>query len=174
MRKIITTSLVAIALLSTTALAEKTKTDATTQTNEDTVIGTVDGINIMKSEANKFLKVITPKGQETKAFDKLEKKQQEAIVKNLAPGVLIKTKAQKEVSQEEKEQLVANYWMQKNMADIKVTDKEVKDIYDKNKKLYVKDKKQLTFDEVKEFIKMQFKQQKLVANVMKTAKVVVK
>ncbi|KIM12972.1 MAG: hypothetical protein KU38_03410 [Sulfurovum sp. FS08-3] len=172
MKKIITTSLVAIALLSTAAVAEKTQTPVKTQ--EDTVIGTVDGINIMKSEANKFLSAITPKGQETKTFDKLEKKQQEAIVKNLAPGVLIKTKAQKEVSQEEKEQLAANYWMQKNMADIKVTDKEVKDIYDKNKKLYVKDKKQLTFDEVKEFIKMQLKQQKLVANVMKTAKVVVK
>lgn len=162
MKKFITTSLVAVALLSTSALAK------------DSVIGTVDGHNIMKSEANKFLKAITPKGQESKVFDKLEKKQKEALVKNLAPGVLIKNKAQKDITNEEKEQLVANYWMQQKMVDIKVEDKEAKEIYTKNKKMYIRDKKQLKFEDVKEFIKMQLKQKKLVDKVMKKAKVVVK
>jgi len=162
MKKIITTSLVALALLSTSALAK------------DAVIGTVDGINIMKSEADKFLKAIAPDAKSAKVFDKLDKKQKDAIVKNLAPGVLIKTKAQKEITTEEKEQLVANYWMQKKMADIKVSDADAKKIYTENKKMYVKDKKQLTFDQVKEFIKLQLKQKKLVDQVMAKAKVVIK
>ncbi|MEA2027425.1 MAG: hypothetical protein U9N49_00415, partial [Campylobacterota bacterium] len=123
MKKIITTSLVAVALLSTSALAK------------DAVIGTVNGHKIMKSEANKFLKAVTPKEKEVLTFDKLDKKQKDAIVKNLAPGVLIKNKAQKEVSAEEKEQVIANYWMQTKMADIKVDDKEAKEVYTKNKKM---------------------------------------
>jgi hypothetical protein len=165
MKKIITTSIVAIALLTTSALAEAKSSD---------VVGTVDGINITKSEANKFLVAITPKGKEAMTFDKLEKNQKDSIVKNLAPGILIKTKAQKEITGEEKEQLIANYWMQKKMADMKATDKEAQDIYTKNKKMYVKDKKQLEFKDVKDFIKMQIKQKKLIDSVMEKAKVVVK
>jgi tellurite resistance protein len=161
MKKIITTSIVAIAL-------------ATTMVNaKDKVIGTVGGINITEAEANKFLTAITPKGKKTILFADLSRKDKDTIVKNLAPGTLIKSKAQKEVSQDEKEQIIANYWMQKKLADFKATDSEAKKIYTKNKKSYVKNKKQLTFKEVKEFIKMQIKQKKLVDSVMKNVKVVI-
>lgn len=165
MKKIITTSIVAVALLTTSAFAEK---------KADDVIGTVNGFNITKTEANKVLELMTKKGEKAPTFDSLDKKQKKAMVQNLAPGILIKNKSAKEVTEEEKSQLVANYWMQKNMADIKVEDKEAKEIYTKNKKLYKKDKKQLEFKDVKEFIKMQIKQKKLVDKVMKDAKVVVK
>ena len=161
MKKIITTSIVAIALATTMVSAK------------DKVIGTVDGIKITETEANKFLTAITPKGKKTILFADLSKKDKDSIVRNLAPGTLIKAKALKEVSTEEKEQIVANYWMQKKLADFKATDTEAKKIYNKNKKSYVKNKKQLTFNDVKEFIKMQIKQKKLVDSVMKKAKVVI-
>jgi len=174
MKKLITTSIVAVALLSTSAMAEKKADVAKKDAVKETVIGTVNGHKITQVEANKVLELMTKKGEKALTFDKLDKKQKDAIVKNLAPGVLIKNKAQAEVSEEEKSQIVANYWMQKKMADMKATDKEAKEIYTKNKKFYKKDKKQLKFEDVKDYIKMQIKQKKLVDSVMKKAKVVVK
>jgi len=119
MKKIITTSIVAIALATTMLSAT------------DKVIGTVNDINITEVEANKFLTAITPKGKKTTLFADLSTKDKDSIVKNLAPGTLIKSKALKEVSTEEKEQIIANYWMQKKLADFKATDKEAKVIFKK-------------------------------------------
>jgi len=161
MKNIFKTSLLTLALVTTSSVAGD-------------VIGTVNGLKITKQEANKFLKAITPKDKKAQTYDKLDDKQKKAIVQNLAPGILIKNKATKAVTADEKEQLVANYWMQKELAKYKATDSEAKAVYEKDKKTYQAKGKQLTFDKVKDFIKMQLKQKKLVDALMKKAKVVIK
>lgn len=161
MRHILKTSILTLGLITTSTIAGD-------------VIGTVNGLDITKVEANKFLKAITPKDKKVQSYDKLDKEQQKSIVQNLAPGILIKNKAEKSVTKEETEQLVANYWMQKELAKYKATDTEAKAVYEKDKKTYQAKGKQLTFDKVKDFIKMQLKQKKLIDALMKKAKVVIK
>jgi hypothetical protein len=161
MNKILKTSVLAIVL-------------ATSSTIAADVIGTVDGLDITKTEANKFLKAVTPKDKKVQTYDKLDKDQKKSIIQSLAPGILIKNKAKKSVTKEEIEQLVANYWMQKELAKYKATDSEAKAVYDNDKKIYQAKGKQLTFDKVKDFIKMQLKQKKLIDALMKKAKVVIK
>jgi len=161
MNKILKTSVLAIVL-------------ATSSTIAGDVIGTVDGLDITKTEANKFLKAVTPKDKKVQTYDKLDKDQKKSIIQSLAPGILIKSKAEIAVTKEEKEQLIANYWMQKELAKYKATDAEAKAVYEKNKKTYQAKGKQLTFEKVQDFIKMQLKQKKLIDALMKEAKVVIK
>ncbi len=161
MNKILKTSVLAIVL-------------ATSSTIAGDVIGTVDGLDITKTEANKFLKAVTPKDKKVQTYDKLDKDQKKSIIQSLAPGILIKSKAEIAVTKEEKEQLIANYWMQKELAKYKATDAEAKTVYEKNKKTYQAKGKQLTFEKVQDFIKMQLKQKKLIDALMKEAKVVIK
>ena len=137
------------------------------------IIGTVNGYNIRKIKADKFLKIAT-KGK-IKDFDRLPKKQREEIVKNLAATTLIEVRSRKEVTKAEKNKLAAQYWMGKQLKSIKVSKTEAKKFYNKNKKAF-KDKKgkQLTFKKVEEYIIMTIRQQKFSKNLMKKAKIVIK
>jgi len=137
------------------------------------IIGTVNGYNIRKKKADKFLEIAT-KGK-IKDFDRLPKKQREEIVKNLAATTLIEVRSRKEVTKAEKNKLAAQYWMGKKLKAIKVTKAEAKKFYNKNKKVF-KDKKgkQLTFKKVEEYIIMTIRQQKFSKNLMKKAKIVIK
>ena len=138
-----------------------------------TIIGTVNGYNIRKVKADKFLKIAT-KGKITD-FDRLPKKQREEIVKNLAATTLIEVRSRKEVSKAEKNKLAAQYWMGKKLKSIKVSKTEAKKFYNKNKKAF-KDKKdkQLIFKKVEDYIIMTIRQQKFSKNLMKKAKIVIK
>ncbi|MBL0721757.1 MAG: hypothetical protein JJV88_04175 [Sulfurovum sp.] len=89
-----------------------------------TIIGTVNGYNIRKSKADKFLGIAT-KGK-IKDFDRLPKKQREEIIKNLAATTLIEVRSRKEVTKVEKNKLAAQYWMGKKLKSIKVSKSEAK------------------------------------------------
>jgi hypothetical protein len=148
-------------ILSTTTIMAKTA-------------GTVNGMIITVNEANKALNVLT-KGQKTWSTLPLEGKKQ--LIQMMAPSKLVAAKANKTLTKKEKEAALSGFWMQKNMAKTKVTDKEAKSIYNKMKAAAkkVKNKQKIpAFEAAKNNIKMQLAQEKVVAKLMKNAKIKVK
>ena len=131
------------------------------------VIATVDGYPIYEKEANEFLKIAT-KGKIT--YKRLKKKDKRDLVERLAVDKLVMQTALREISKKERDQIIAGYWLRQKAAKMKVTDKEVKDAYEKNKKFF-KDKKNKTipFEKVKEMIRTSILQKKAVAKMMKKA-----
>jgi len=129
---------------------------------------------ITVKEADEALKVLT-KGQKT--WDALPKEGKTQLIQMMAPAKLVAAKSKKTLSDKEKEAALAGFWMQKKMAETKVTDEEAKTAYGKMKKMAEKSKskqKVPEFDAVKNQIKMQLAQEKVVGKLMKSAKVKVK
>ncbi len=197
MKKLLLSASVAIALLSTAASADPLKNSLMPAAEKEqpavnldnlnvaaapakpasrpatATVATVDGIPIKKKEADKFL-ALASKGQVTD-IDLLPKKQKEALINGMAASVLIESKANKAVPKDMKSKIIAQYWAQEEMTKIKISDKEAKDFYEKNKKVFKgKDGKQLEFDKVEKYIEMQAKQQKFNEKLMKKAKVIIK
>jgi len=136
--------------------------------------GTVNGMIITVEEANKALKVLT-KGKDTWGTIPVEGKKQ--LIQMMAPAKLVAAKSKKALTAKEKEAALAGFWMQKKMSETKVTDKEAKAIYDKMKAAAKKAKSKQpipAFDATKNNIKMQLAQEKVVAKLMKNAKIKVK
>jgi hypothetical protein len=138
-----------------------------------TVIGTVDGHEIYKKNADEFLKMAT-KGK-VSDFDLLPKQQQSEVVTSLALPVLVEVLAGKEVPADIKKKLVAQHWVGQEMKKTTVSEDEMKKFYEENKKVF-KDKsgKELEYDKVKNYISMTIKQQKFSKELMKNAKIEVK
>jgi hypothetical protein len=157
MKKIITTLGLVLALTTVTVSA---KTAAT-----------VNGMKITVEEANKALKVLT-KGKMT--WSKLPADGKKQLITMMAPSKLVAAAAKKGLSKKEKEAALAGFWMQKKMAKVTVSDKEAKNAYGKMKKAAeaAKSKKKIpAFKKVKNSIKMQIKQEKVVSKLMKNAKI---
>jgi len=136
--------------------------------------GTVNGMEISVDEANKALNVIS-RGQAS--WDKISKEQREQVLKMIAPSKLAAIKAKKDLSQEEKNIALSNLWMQKKMSEIKLSDKEVKDAYEQLKAAAKKanPKKEFPpFEAAEKSIKMKLAQEKVVADLMKDAKIKLK
>ena len=147
--------------LCTTALSAKTA-------------ATVNGMTITVAEANKALKVLT-KGKMT--WSKLPKDGKVQLIQMLAPAKLVLAKAKKTLTPKEKESALTGYWMQKKMSKIKVSDKEARAAYNKMQKAAkkMKSKKKLPpFSKAKNSLKMQIAQEKVVAKLMKKAKIKIK
>ncbi len=136
-------------------------------------VATVNGIPIKKKEADKFL-ALASKGQVTD-IDLLPAEQKKGLLNGMAASVLIEEKASKAVPADIKSKLVARYWAEQEMTKVKVSEKEMKDAYEKNKSAF-KDKEgnQLAYDKVEKYIEMQAKQQKFNQELMKNAKVIIK
>ena len=136
--------------------------------------GTVNGMVITVAEANKALEAVT-KGKMT--WDKLPEDGRKQLMQMMAPAKLVAAKSKKSLTAKEKEAALAGFWMQKKMAGVKVTDKEAKTVYNKMKKeaKKAKNKQKIPeFEIVKNQIKMQLAQEKVVGKLMKSAKIKVK
>jgi len=157
MKKILTTVAV-VAALTTSAVSAK-------------VIGTVNGYKITEKEANKLLKVLTKgkiKYSQLKPQDKAE------IVKRLAVDKLVIKTAYRSLSKKERDFVIANAWMAKKTRGVKVSTSEAKKAYNANKALFKRNGKLVPFSKVKNLVKMQLKQKKVVNGLMRKAKIVVK
>lgn len=146
----------------------------TTQSVVAKTAGTVNGMIVTVDEANKALKVLT-NGQKT--WNKLPENGKKKLLQMMAPSKLIAAKSKKSLTQKEKETALASFWMQKKMSEIKVSDKEAKKAYEKMKKMakMAKTKRKLPlFKKAKQQIKMQIAQEKVIALVMKKAKIKLK
>jgi TRAP-type C4-dicarboxylate transport system substrate-binding protein len=136
----------------------------------DTTIGTIDGMPVTKTEAEQTLKVLS---QGKMTYDKLPPNGKQQLLEVIAPSKIAAKKAAKELTQEEKDAALSNLWIQKQISQTTVSDKEVKDFYDKVKQSSKEPAKIPAFDEVKERIKAQLKQEKAIQNIIKNAKIVV-
>ncbi|QOR62459.1 hypothetical protein ACM66Z_03000 [Sulfurovum sp. ST-21] len=136
------------------------------------VIATVNGMEIVKKEADNYLSKRT-KGK-IKDFDLLPKKQRLALVKELALPMLLAEKAKKELSSEEKDAVLSRVWMQKSVAATNVPDEQVRAAYEKIK-AQAKAQSALQqippFEAVKDRIKLQIIEQQVVAQLLNGAKI---
>ncbi len=136
--------------------------------------GTVNGMVITVEEANKALKVLT-KGKDT--WETIPEKGKTQLIQMMAPSKLVAAKSKESLTKKEKEAALAGFWMQKKMSETKVSDDEAKAIYDKMKKAAKKSKSKQkipAFEATKNNIKMQIAQEKVVGQLMKSAKIKVK
>ncbi len=135
------------------------------------VIGTVNGYSITEKEANALLKVLT---NGKVKYSQLKPKDKREIVKRLAVDKLVVKTAYRSLSKKERDFIIANAWMAKKIRGVKVSNAEVRRAYNKNKHLFRKNGKILPFKKVKDLIRIQLKQKKVVDRLMKKAKIVVK
>ena len=136
--------------------------------------GTVNGMTITVEEANNALNTLT-KGKMT--WDKLPADGKKQLIEMMAPAKLVAAESKKSLTDKEKEAALAGFWMQKKMSTTEVTDKEAEDAYNKMKKAAKEAKSTQeipAFDAVKNSVKMQLAQEKVVAELMKSAKINVK
>ena len=136
--------------------------------------GTVNGMEITVDEANEALKVLS-KGQKT--WKDLPDEGKKQLIEMMAPAKLVAAESKKSLNAKEKEAALAGFWMQKKMEATKITDEEAKAAYDKMKKQAKEAKstqKIPEFEAVKNSVKMQLAQEKVVGALMKSAKIKVK
>ncbi len=139
-----------------------------------TAAGTVNGMTITVEEANNALNTLT-KGKMT--WEKLPADGKKQLIEMMAPAKMVAAVSKKSLTDQEKEAALAGFWMQKKMAITEVTDKEAEDAYNNMKKAAKEAKSTQEIpplDAVKNSIKMQLAHEKVVAQLMKNAKINVK
>ncbi|MFK5975282.1 MAG: hypothetical protein QM493_02130 [Sulfurovum sp.] len=136
------------------------------------VVATINGEKIRKKEADNYLKKRT-KGK-VKNFDALARKQKRSLIKELAYPILISQKAQKDLSNEEKEAVYSRTWMQKQAQGIKISDDDAMVIY-KQIEIQAEDKNEtdrlLPFESVKNKIKSQMLEKRILGKLMKDVEI---
>ncbi|KYJ87363.1 peptidylprolyl isomerase [Sulfurovum riftiae] len=130
MVKIIKTSLVAAALLTSSLVASD-------------ILATVNGKNITKQDAEAFVNATSPNAH----FAQLDPAQQNMIKERLIEKVLFMELAEKEGIEKDpefkaamekiKDELLVNLWMKKQLDSIIISDSEAKEFYEKNKDKFV-------------------------------------
>ncbi len=136
------------------------------------VVAVVNGRNIRKRAADSHLKTRT-KGKVSN-FDLLPKKQRLRLVKEMALPIIVLQRAKKELSAEEKEAILSRVWMQKESQKAKVNDEEIKKIYEQIKQQAIDNNtsdKILPFEQVKDRIKMQMVEKKIISDLMQDSKI---
>ena len=136
------------------------------------VVATINGHKILKKEADAHLKKRT-QGKMSN-FDHLPKKQRLRLIQEMALPVLALDSAQKELLDEEKKAVYARLWMQKEVLKIKITDEQVKKIYDQLKQRSEENNataKIPAFESVKDKMKLQMKDKQMVGSLMKDVEI---
>ena len=136
------------------------------------VVATVNGHEILKKEADDHLKKRT-QGKMSN-FDHLPKKQRLRLIQEMALPVLALDSAQKELSVDEKEAVYSRLWMQKEVSKIKITDEQVKKIYDQLKQRSEENNDTANipaFESVKDKMKLQMKDKQMVGSLMKDVEI---
>jgi hypothetical protein len=136
------------------------------------VVATINGHKILKKEADAHLKKRT-QGKMSN-FDHLPKKQRLRLIQEMALPVLALDSAQKELLDEEKKAVYARLWMQKEVLKIKITDEQVKKVYDQLKQRSEENNataKIPAFESVKDKMKLQMKDKQMVGSLMKDVEI---
>ena len=132
------------------------------------VVATVNGHKIIKKDADAYLKKRT-QGKVTN-FDLLPKKQRTRLLQEMSISTLASDAAKKELSQEEKLVISTRVWMQKKALEAKVSDDQVKELYDQMEQR-AKDANSTkpipSFDSIKDRMKMQIVEKEIIGKLMK-------
>jgi len=136
--------------------------------------GTVNGMEITVAEVNEVLNALS---QGKMTWEKLPEDGRKELIERMAPSKLVVAASKKGLTEKEKEAALAGFWMQKKMAEVKLSDKEVEDAYNKLKKEAEKAKSKQkipALNVVRNQIKMQLAQESVVGELMKNAKIELK
>ncbi len=136
------------------------------------VVATVNGHKVFKKEADAHLKKRT-QGKMSN-FDHLPKQQRLRIIQEMSLPILALNSAQKELSSKEKEDIFARTWMQKEVSKIKITDEQVKAVYDQLKQGSEENneiQKIPAFESIKDKMKLQMIDKQMVSNLMKNVEI---
>ncbi len=134
------------------------------------VVATVNGHKVLKKDADTHLKKRT-QGKMSN-FDLLPKEQRLRIIQEMSLPILALDSAKKEVSSEEKEAIYKRMWMRQEALKIKITDEELKEVYNKLKQQSEENNNTAnipTFESVKEKMKLQMIEKKMIDKLMKDA-----
>ncbi len=142
--------------------------------SDKTVIATVNGHKIIKSEADSYLKQRT-QGKVTD-FDSLPPEQRSRLIQELALPVIILDAAKKELSEEEKQAVYTRAWMQKEALKINITDEQALTLYNQLKQ-QAQDNNATgsipPFESIKDKLKIQMIEKTLIGKLTKDAKITV-
>jgi len=136
------------------------------------VVATINGHKILKKEADAHLKKRTQ--GKVSNFDHLPKKQRLRLIQEMALPILALDSAQKELSVEEKEAVYARMWMQKEALKIKITDEQVKEVYNQLKQQSQENNSTAnipTFESIKDKMKIQMIEKKMIGKLMKDVEI---
>ena len=164
-------SMVNLSNLSINGKAKPAQQEIKTRSSK-AVVATVNGHKILKKEADAHLKKRT-QGKMSN-FDHLPKKQRLRLIQEMALPVLALDSAQKELSVEEKEAVYSRLWMQKEVLKIKITDEQVKKVYDQLKQRAEVNNATANipaFETVKDKMKLQMKDKQMVGSLMKDVEI---
>lgn len=132
-------------------------------------IGKVNGYSISQKDADRFVKQVT-RGKLT--YSQLSPKDKKDVVMRLATDKLILKNAYKSIPKAQQQQIITNVWLRSKAEKEKISSAEIKKAYDKNKDFF-KDKKGkvIPFSKAKVMIKESLLEKKVVAKIMKKAKI---
>jgi len=157
------------------AIISKLMKDANiTLIDANLIAGSINGTYISIDDANNALQAVS-KGKAT--WGNIPKADKERVLQMIAPSKLIESRAKTDISSKEKNIALANFWMQTKVMKTKVSEKELKSAYDKIKKASKKanSKKKLpSYGQLKNTIHMQIAKEKVIADLMKNAKIKLK
>jgi TRAP-type C4-dicarboxylate transport system substrate-binding protein len=110
-------------------------------------------------------------------WETLPEQEKNRVLQMMAPSKMIALNAKNTLTQKQQDTILANFWMQKGVSQVEITDAEVKKRYEKIKKMAKKSKgkKRLPdYAELEKSLKMQLAQEKFVDSLIKEAKIKLK
>jgi len=136
------------------------------------IVATINGVKIRKREVDSYLSKRTQ--GKVKDFDLLPKEQRLALIKEMALPRLLIQGARSEIPKDEREAVLTSAWMQKQVADAKISNEELQTAYEKIK-AQTKAKSALAqlppLEKIKDRLKIQIVEQRIVAELMQGAQV---
>ncbi len=136
------------------------------------IVATVNGYKILKKEADAHLEKRT-QGKMSN-FDLLPKEQRLRLIQEMSLPILALDSAQKELSVKEKGSIYTRMWMQKEVLKIKVTDEQVKEVYDRLKQQAQENnstKDMPAFEKVKSKMKSKIIEKQVIGKLMKDVEI---
>jgi hypothetical protein len=138
------------------------------------IAGSINDIYVSIEDANNALNSIS-KGKAS--WEKVSENDKMKLLNMIAPSKLIEEVAKNDITSKDTEAAFSNFWMQNKIMKTKISDKELKSAYSKIKKSAkkAKSKQQVPeFEELKNTLKMQIAKEKVIAGLMKSAKIKLK
>jgi len=142
--------------------------------NANMIAGSINDIYVSIEDADNALNSIS-KGKATWA--KVSENDRMKLLNMIAPSKLLEAAAKKDIKPKDTDTAFSNFWMQSKVMKTEISDKELKSAYDKIKKSAkkAKSKKEVPeFEQLKNTLKMQIAKEKVIAGLMKSAKIKLK
>lgn len=137
-----------------------------------TVIATVNTHSILKKEADAYLKERT-QGKIT-SYDFIPPQQQKRLLQELIIPLLAIDAAKKELNESEKQMVITRAWMRKEAVKVKISEEEVRAVYDGIKKQAIDNNSSQPipeFESIKQRLNAQMLEKKIVSELMKDVKI---